>query len=132
MREAHTLSTFTVKDVLDNYLLALLWSEVHEYGTPLDATHDVSEISEACRNTAEGDCESFLKTAAADLALLPESYGGAEQVGHDFLLTRNGHGAGFWDRNLGELGERLTAHAGSYGVIHAFVDDNGTISTERG
>lgn len=27
---------------------------------------------------------------------------GAEQLGHDFWLTRNGHGAGFWDRFGGE------------------------------
>lgn len=31
-----------------------------------------------------------------------------EHLGHDFLLTSREHGAGFWDRGLGELGERLT------------------------
>lgn len=38
-----------------------------------------------------------------------------EQVGHDFWLTRNHHGAGFWDRGLGELGDRLTKAAHAYG-----------------
>lgn len=32
----------------------------------------------------------------------------AAQFGHDFYLTREGHGAGFWDRGLGELGDYLT------------------------
>jgi hypothetical protein len=35
----------------------------------------------------------------------------AEKCGHDFWLTRNGHGAGFWDRSelkAHDLGERLT------------------------
>lgn len=31
-----------------------------------------------------------------------------EQIGHDFWLTRNGHGAGFWDRGQGALGDKLT------------------------
>lgn len=39
----------------------------------------------------------------------------AEQVGHDFWLTRCRHGAGFWDHGLGELGDRLTKVAQSYG-----------------
>ena len=39
----------------------------------------------------------------------------AGQVGHDFWLTRNGHGAGFWDRGLGEIGDRLTKAAEVYG-----------------
>lgn len=29
-------------------------------------------------------------------------------IGHDFYLTRNHHGAGFWDRGLGKNGEILT------------------------
>lgn len=36
-------------------------------------------------------------------------------AGHDFYLTRAGHGAGFWDRGLGELGDRLTNASKSYG-----------------
>jgi hypothetical protein len=58
------------------------------------------------------DLYAFLDDAdvARDVAdLSPES------VGHDFWLTRNGHGAGFWDRGLGELGERLSAAARVYG-----------------
>lgn len=36
------------------------------------------------------------------------------QVGHDFWLTRNRHGAGFWDRGKPE-GDRLTELANAYG-----------------
>jgi hypothetical protein len=38
-----------------------------------------------------------------------------EFFGHDFYLTRESHGAGFWDRGLGELGDYLTGIAKSYG-----------------
>ncbi|WP_066904598.1 hypothetical protein [Mycolicibacterium houstonense] len=45
-------------------------------------------------------------------------------LGHDFYLTREGHGAGFWDRGLGELGDYLTKIAKSYGSA-ATLWDNG-------
>lgn len=38
-----------------------------------------------------------------------------EYAGHDFWLTRVGHGAGFWDRGMGELGDRLTDACKPYG-----------------
>lgn len=34
------------------------------------------------------------------------------QAGRDFLFTRNGHGVGFWDRGLGQVGEDLSAACG--------------------
>ena len=48
-----------------------------------------------------------------------------QQIGHDFILTRNGHGAGFWDRGLGERGEVLSSFADSFGGVTAFVSECG-------
>ena len=42
------------------------------------------------------------------------------QVGHDFALTRNGHGTGFWDRGLGEIGDKLTDACRPYGETNYF------------
>jgi hypothetical protein len=47
-------------------------------------------------------------------------------VGGDFWLTRNRHGAGFWDRGLGARGDRLTDDAHAYGEASVYVDDAGT------
>ena len=44
----------------------------------------------------------------------------AESFGHDLALTRNGHGAGFWDRGLGEAGVVLSDWAHSLGELHVF------------
>ena len=41
-------------------------------------------------------------------------------AGHDFALTRNRHGAGFWDRGLGEAGDVLTDLAHSFGEATLF------------
>lgn len=49
------------------------------------------------------------------------------QVGHDFWLTRNGHGAGFWDRGYGPLGNRLTETCKSCGSRDLYLDDNGEV-----
>ncbi len=51
----------------------------------------------------------------------------SEQAGHDFWLTRNGHGAGFWDRGLGALGERLSKESKPYGSCDLYVGDDGQI-----
>ena len=35
-----------------------------------------------------------------------------KHAGHDFCYTRNGHGTGFWDRGLGDVGDGLAAACG--------------------
>ena len=45
---------------------------------------------------------------------------GWEQFIHDYWLTRNRHGAGFWDRGLGDLGDRLTELAHNDGEYHVW------------
>jgi hypothetical protein len=52
-----------------------------------------------------------------------------ELFGHDFYLTRERHGAGFWDRGLGEVGDYLTKIAHSYGCAELLFDNgNGILS----
>ena len=70
---------------------------------------------------AKEDCTSFQQANAADL----EAYQGASGFtgGVDLWLTRNQHGAGFWDRGLGDLGKRLTV-AARLGVQDAYVGDD--------
>lgn len=120
---------FKLETVTEHYLIAMLWTETGDDDEFLDRDYGTDDVSTAARNTATGDCESFLELAASLIEQLPDSYT-AEQFGHDFLLTRNGHGAGFWDRGLGDTGREFTQHANSYGDIHAFIDDAGTISTQ--
>lgn len=48
----------------------------------------------------------------------------ASQCGHDIVLTANGHGAGFWDRGIGELGNRLTNAVRGYSFDAEFALDS--------
>jgi len=52
-----------------------------------------------------------------------------EQHGHDFALTRNHHGTGFWDRGYGDVGDRLTQAAQAYGEHSVLTDDGPTVTT---
>jgi hypothetical protein len=52
---------------------------------------------------------------------------------HDFWLTRNGHGAGFWDGDYEEeLGEKLTAICKKMGSIDLYVGDDNKIYSSKG
>jgi hypothetical protein len=73
--------------------------------------------------SAVADCTTFQEANTDDLAEL----GNDEQAGVDFWLTRNGHGAGFWDRGNGALGDRLAAAAKIYGTVDLYAGDDGLI-----
>ena len=77
-------------------------------GRSLDAeTDEEAEWWDSCLEDAvdaiSSDCLAFCKAQWDDLKALDP-----EQSGHDFYLTRNGHGTGFWDRGYGGVGDRLT------------------------
>lgn len=79
---------------------------------------------------AEADCVAFNEMAAADVALFCAAYhprgdyNVEECAGHDFFLTRNRHGTGFWDRGLGDLGKRLSRAAQSFGECYVYLGDD--------
>lgn len=51
-----------------------------------------------------------------------------EYAGHDFWMTSAGHGVGFWDRGLGELGDALTAACEQFQHKHdAYIGDDGLV-----
>lgn len=110
--------------VLNAYKVCALWSSIGDDEEPLDASHDIGDIAPATANQMREDVEDFLRLAAP---LIQETGLDAEQVGHDFWLTRNGHGAGFWDRGLGEAGERLSDIATQYGGVDLYIGDDGLV-----
>jgi hypothetical protein len=102
------------------YLETALWSSSDEDGEPLDRQFSVSDFAPEAIEQAEKDCLDFLSTN--DVGDLDES-----EVGHNFWLTRNRHGAGFWDLGLGALGDRLTKAAHVYGECDVYLGDDGKL-----
>ena len=123
-----TAGTFAL--ALDGYLECALWSSWDLYtGRPLDelgagAVADETIDGMAC------DVWRFLATCWGDVWEDFEiDLSGLEpkQLGHELWLARNGHGAGFWDRGLGEIGDKLTELAHSYGGVTLYIGDDGKI-----
>ena len=69
------------------------------------------------------DLNAFVAAVPDNLLEQYESLGGTpEHFAHDFWLTRNRHGAGFWDRGLGAIGDRLTAMSHTYGSVDLYLN----------
>lgn len=117
-----SLQTFT-----DAYIECALWSSIvgeEEDSEPLDANHSADDIAPETLARIEEDCEDFYD---AQSELWSSVDMDDSQAGHDFWLTRNRHGAGFWDRGLGAVGDQLTEAAKVYGSVDLYVGDDGKI-----
>ena len=106
------------------YVECALWSSTDDDGEPMDAIYSVDDIADSSLVQMAGECADFQTYAAPLLAVCP---GDDEQNGHDFWLTRNGHGAGFWDRGYGKLGDQLSDAAKTFGSSDLYIGDNGMI-----
>lgn len=115
-----------VEKVLIHYIAAAIWSSIDDNNEPLDGNYDQFDLSAACVEGMRQSVTDFV-SQCKKLGLLEKYDGTPEQFGHDFWLTRNGHGVGFWDRGLGDLGDKLTDVAKSYGNCDLYVGDDGLI-----
>lgn len=117
-----------IEKVLTAYIECALWSSTDNAdksgGEPLDANYTPDDISAECLESMRGDVEDFVE---ANAELLAKSGQSDEQIVHDFWLTRNRHGAGFWDRGLGDIGRQLTEMSHPYGSCDLSFGDDGLI-----
>lgn len=111
-----------IETMAAHYITAALWSTTDDEGAPLDDNYDTDDLAPETHAAAVQVCESFVELAGGDLDGMDP-----EQAGHDLWLTREGHGAGFWDRGLGERGDRLTKWAKTFGEADWYVGDDGLI-----
>ena len=74
------------------------------------------------------DCFAYV-ILSLDYGRRGENWCRAELAGHDFALTCNGQGTGFWDSGLGAIGDMLTEECKPYGshTVILCVDENGDI-----
>ncbi len=105
------------------YITAAMWTLTDDEGNSRDdlGLHDIADATIA---QAVADCEAF---TAAHRALMDETNADDERHGTDFWLTRNRHGAGFWDRGYGEVGQVLTDAAHAYGECDWYLGDDGYV-----
>jgi hypothetical protein len=114
-----------LETVLTAYVECALWSET-DYaddsgGEPLDRNYGPEDIAPEALASMRVDCAAFIDEAG-DLLVDWED----EQVGHDFWLTRNGHGAGFWAREWPN-GDALSDIAHGFGTQNIYIGDDGRL-----
>ncbi len=123
--------------IVHAYQVCALWSSTDddEDCTPLDKNYGVEDIAPESTLQMIQDVADFVRANYTDYKLYVETMArqlenwdsAIEYFGHDFWLTRNGHGAGFWDRGLKDLGDRLSNAAEVYGSVYLYVGDDGEI-----
>ena len=106
---------------LNQYLITALWSSTDDNSEPLDSNYSIEDIDQDTINQAETDLSVFLKLSDK----LTQGHK-VSQVAHDFWLTRNGHGAGFWDGDY-EHGEELTELCKKFKPVDLYIGDDGEI-----
>lgn len=107
----------SLESFIDGYIECLLWSETDDDGTPLDTYYNIDSFTKKAMKEIKQDCKAFYTMHSATWASAMND----EQAGHDFCLTRNRHGAGFWDRGLGALGDELSKLSNEYGSMNVYV-----------
>lgn len=121
---------FSKKEIdifMSAYTDAMLWSSpLMLPDGEVDGSFEGFELSDSAIESVESDCLAFLvayRCQILDAFRVSPSYT-FEAAGHDFWLTRAGHGVGFWDRGLGEVGRELTNAAHSFGDQWLYVGDD--------
>lgn len=111
------------------YVEAALWSSMDDNDEPLDKNYSWKDIAPETLKNMEIDCKRF-QEENRDLYI--KAGWSDEQAGHDFWLSRNGHGAGFFDRvtdteENSKIGDILQDKAKEYGQVDLYVGDDGKI-----
>jgi hypothetical protein len=124
------------------YVGTALWSTDDESdesgGEPLDRNYDIDDLAPTARESMLRDCATFYTANSehihCDDAPLSRDFEGsiaareAAMAGHDFWLTRCGHGAGFWDGDWPEpAASILDKAARQFGNVDLYVGDDGRI-----
>ena len=113
-------------DFLNAYLVTALWSSIDDKENPFDDNYSIDDFSEKALKQADKDCDLFIEKAGDLLDDFDET-----DIAHDFWLTRQGHGAGFWDGDYpDEIGDKLTEIANDFRELYIYVGDDGQLYFE--
>lgn len=139
----------SVESFIEGYIDALLWSEsacarwsdslgryvpdeseTGEYESGDSSfeslNFDRSDLSVSALRDIEIDCKEFYEENSA-LWNNEKDEDRDDYAGHNFLLTRNGHGSGFWDGDYPISGDALSERSRVYGETSAMLNGDGEI-----
>ncbi|MCK0441239.1 hypothetical protein MUG78_17715 [Gordonia alkaliphila] len=84
-------------------------------GPFLDRTYVVTDVHASYMEAWREVVAAFINENESDVREYVDAFSdgreGWSMIGYDLLLTRSGHGPGFWDRGLTDVGGRLAGAA---------------------
>lgn len=94
---------YDIDVILNSYISCMLWTEEEplfldengEYSNPDDIVVSEDMISEDDKYEMKKEIKWFIELAGDTINYVTD-----DMLGYDLWLTRNGHGAGFFDRDL--------------------------------
>lgn len=115
-----------------------LWSSTDDDGNPLDDGRDMDDVHPDTLATLRAEAVAFYAANRDHIhcedAPLASDFEGpigerqAAMAGHDFWLTRCGHGAGFWDGDWPEPAATALDNASkAAGNVDLYLGDDGLI-----
>lgn len=108
----------SILPILESYIMAALWSSLDERNMqPLDELYWADDLPQSTIDIMADELGRFM--AEASQYLQPHQYRNAAT---DFWLTRNGHGAGFWDGDWLEHGDKLDAIARKFRECYLYAE----------
>ena len=124
------LDQFTI-----GYIACALWSSNDssndQGGDPLDQNYTAEDFSPEALEKIKADCKKFQEDNAeilSKISYLKNDSTDLAHAGHDFWLTRNGHGSGFWDGDLpNEIANPLVEASHRFGECDITVGDDGKL-----
>lgn len=121
--------------MVQGYTECAIWLSTHDdIDEPLHETG--AEIAGETLEQMRLDCLGFLVKVKAEFGEIPTrhhpEYDSFELLGHDFWLTRNRHGMGFWDHEYSldsskRVEADLTRLANEIGECWLYVGDDGLV-----
>lgn len=132
---------FKLDEFTRGYIECALWSSHIEDAE--DSTVEYMDEKYTYQDIADETCQQMLDDCAAFQfemrERLAQEYANDERgssnegcTGHDFWLTRNGHGAGFWDGDWPTWGDVLSEACKKFGQFDLYVGDDGKIYGTKG
>lgn len=147
MNESDDPDFTSLDEFTQGYIQALFFTECEgsiwdgsfdpENGSQLPDEAGFLNLTPETLERIKTDCASFQEANAENLkkALGHKLHNGnhydSEQAGMDFWYCRHGHGVGYWDRGLGDVGEELSKAARACGETYVYWEgenEEGTVN----
>lgn len=128
--DLNNLTDRELNEILEGYLDAVIFTEeerIEEECGDEECDMRIENVEEESKSKSLQDIKKFIDSCLVGVKEVITKKGYA-QLGHDIHLSRNGHGAGFFDRDY-EFKDELQKCAESLGETYVFYE-NGKIYIE--